>query len=93
LPNDWSTFHTESLLGASLPGQKQFGDAEPLLIGGYKGLKQRAAEIPAPLQRHLTEAGERVVRLYDEWGKPEKAAEWRAKLASELPAENNEPKP
>ena len=56
-------------------------------------MKQREAKIPAPLKRHLTEAGERVVRLYDDWGKPKEAADWRAKLASELPAENNEPKP
>jgi non-specific serine/threonine protein kinase/serine/threonine-protein kinase len=92
-PDIWSRFHNESLLGASLLGQKQFGNAEPLLIGGYKGLKQRAAEIPAPLKRHLTEAGERVVRLYEDWGKPEEAAKWRANLAPEPPAENNEAKP
>jgi hypothetical protein len=29
----------------------------------------------------LTDAAERVVKLYDAWGKPDKAAEWRAKLA------------
>jgi hypothetical protein len=56
-------------------------------------MKEREAKIPAELKRHLTEAGERVVRLYDEWGKPEEAAKWRAKLSRELPAENNEPKP
>jgi tetratricopeptide (TPR) repeat protein len=96
VPNDWSRFHYESLLGASLLAQndpKKFDEAERLLKEGYEGMKEREAKIPAPLKHHLTEAGERVVRLYDEWGKPEKAAEWRAKLARELPAENNEPKP
>jgi serine/threonine protein kinase len=93
VPNHWSRFHSESLLGESLLGQKKFDKAEPLLIAGYEGMKQRAGTIPPPLKRHLTEAGERTVRLYDEWGKPEKAAEWRAKLARGLPAENNEPKP
>jgi non-specific serine/threonine protein kinase/serine/threonine-protein kinase len=91
--NLWPRFHNESLLGASLLGQKQFDKAESLLIKGYKGLKQRAAEIPAPLQRHVSEAGERVVRLYEDWGKPEEAAKWRANLAREPPAENNEPQP
>ena len=43
--------------------------------------------------KRLTEAGGWVVQLYDEWGRPEKAAEWRAKLARELPAESNKPKP
>ena len=91
--NDWYRFHCESLLGESLLGQKKFGDAEPFLITGYKGMKEREAKIPATLKHHLTEAGERLVRLYDEWGKPEGAAKWRAKLARELPAVNNVPKP
>jgi tetratricopeptide (TPR) repeat protein len=90
---DWPRFHSESLLGASLVGQKKFDEAKPLLIGGYEGLKQPKARLPAPLKRHLTEAGERVVRLYDEWGKPKEAAKWREKLARELPAENTDPKP
>ena len=93
MPNYWQRFHIESLLGESLRGRKKFGDAEPHLKEGYEGMWQRADKIPAPLKRHLTEAGERIVRLYDEWGKPEEAAKWRAKLASELPAKNNEPKP
>jgi serine/threonine protein kinase len=92
-PNDWSRFHSESLLGASLLGQKKFDEAKPLLIEGYEGLKQRATKIPAPLKHHLTEAGERVVRLYDDWGKPEEAAKWRAELARKPPAVNNEAKP
>jgi eukaryotic-like serine/threonine-protein kinase len=93
MPNYWQRFHIESLLGESLLGQKKFGDAEPHLKEGYEGMWQRTDKIPAQLKRHLTEAGERIVRLYDEWGKPEEAAKWRAKLARELPAENNEPKP
>jgi hypothetical protein len=28
----------------------------------------------------LQEAGERLVRLYTDWGKPENAAEWAQKL-------------
>jgi hypothetical protein len=56
-------------------------------------MKRHAAKIPAPRKHYLTEAGERVVRLYDDWGKPKEAAKWRARLARELPAENKEPKP
>ena len=58
-----------------------------------KGMKQHAAKIPAPFKHYLTEAGERVVQLYDEWGKPEEAAKWRAELARKPPAENNVAKP
>jgi tetratricopeptide (TPR) repeat protein len=81
-PNDWSRFHSESLLGESLLGQKKYAEAEPNLIKGYEGMKQREAKIPAPLKHHLTEAGERVVRLYEAWGKPDKAAEWRHNLTA-----------
>jgi tetratricopeptide (TPR) repeat protein len=97
--NDWGRFEGESRLGASLLGQKQFDKAAPLLTRGYDGMKTYDAKYPArPWEvawrlKHLTEAGERVVRLYAEWGKPEKAAEWRAKLAPKPPAESNKPKP
>jgi hypothetical protein len=93
MPDNWSRFRGESLLGASLLGQKKYADAEPLLIGAYEGLKRPEAKIRPMLKRCLTEAGERVVRLYDEWGNDKEAAEWRAKLARELPTENKESKP
>ena len=93
MPDHWQRFHRESLLGASLLGQKKFDEAELPMIEGYKGMKEREAKIPAPLKRHLTEAGERVVRLYEEWGKPAEAAKWRAELAGKPPAENNKTKP
>jgi hypothetical protein len=47
---------------------------------------QRKATIPAPNRSNLTQAGEWIVQLYREWGKPEEAAEWRAKLDGEKAA-------
>jgi tetratricopeptide (TPR) repeat protein len=93
MPDNWSRFRSASLLGASLLGQKRYADAEPLLIGAYEGLERPEAKVRPMLKRFLTEAGERVVRLYDEWDKPEKAADWRAKLAREFPTEKNKPRP
>src|SRR5207248_1672140 len=63
LPDDWSTFNTRSLLGASLLGQKKYAEAEPLLLSGYEGMTARAATIPPMGQHNLPEAGERIVRL------------------------------
>jgi eukaryotic-like serine/threonine-protein kinase len=88
-PDDWSTFNTRSTLGGSLLGQKKFDEAEPLILSGYEGMKVREAKIPPPGKPRLTGAAERVVQLYEDWGKKDKAAEWRTKLAK--PA--NEPKP
>ena len=45
-PDDWTTFNTQSLLGGALLGQKKYADAEPLLLKGYEGMKQREKTIP-----------------------------------------------
>ena len=74
----WQWFDAQSLYGGSLLGQGKYAEAESLILSGVEGLKARAARIPAPSKVLLTEAGERVVQLYTAWGKPEKAAEWRA---------------
>ena len=79
-PDAWTTFFTKSLLGGSLLGQKKYADAEPLLLAGYEGMKQREKKIPIQGKFCLTEAVERLVQLYDAWGQKEKADEWRMKL-------------
>ena len=80
-PDEWTTFNTRSLLGGSLLGQKKYAEAEPLILSGYEGMKAREAKIPPPGKPRLTEAAERVVKLYEAWGKKDDAAKWRAKLA------------
>ncbi len=85
-PDDWSAFNTRSQLGGTLVGQKKFAEAEPFILAGYEGMKAREARIPATSKRRLTEAALRVVELYEDWGKKDKAAEWRSKLAK-FPAE------
>jgi serine/threonine protein kinase len=91
LPDDWSRFDVESQLGGSLLGQAKYAEAEPLLLAGYEGLKAREAQIPAPSKSRLIEAGARVIRLYEDWGKAEKATEWRAKLTT--PSAETKPGP
>ena len=62
-----------------MAGQKRFDEAEPLLLEGYTGLE---SSLPADRRAEkLPLAIERLIRLYDAWGKPDKADEWRAKLA------------
>src|SRR5262249_48087241 len=80
-PEEWSRFDTVSRLGASLLAQKKYSEAEPLLLSGYAGLKAREASIPLPSRDRLAEAGDRLVQLYEAWDKPERAREWRQKLA------------
>jgi hypothetical protein len=46
-------------------------------------LKAREAKLPPLAKPVLADAGKRVVQLYERWGKPEKAAEWREQLGSD----------
>jgi hypothetical protein len=78
-PDDWQRFRAESLLGASLSGQKRYAEAEPLLLEGYQGMLTRKGRMPVPGWYHLDRAREWIVELYRAWGKPMKAAEWRQK--------------
>jgi eukaryotic-like serine/threonine-protein kinase len=78
-PDDWQRFRAESLLGASLAGEKKYAEAEAPLLEGYQGLLARKDRIAVPDQYHLQLAHQWVVQLYQEWGKPDKAAEWRKK--------------
>jgi eukaryotic-like serine/threonine-protein kinase len=75
----WQRFRAESLLGASLAGQKKFAEAEPLLLAGYQGMAERKNLMPAFELDHLDRARQWLFQLYKAWGKPEKAAEWRKK--------------
>jgi eukaryotic-like serine/threonine-protein kinase len=82
-PAQWTTFYAESLHGAALLGQKKFAEAEPLLLEGYAGMKQRESESPTGAKARLIETLQRLVQLYDGWGKKEKADEWRKKLEAQ----------
>ena len=68
------------LLGESVLGQKRYAEAEPLILSAYKGMITPEAKLPGPAKARLNKAAERVVRLYEAWDKPEKAAEWRTLL-------------
>jgi hypothetical protein len=80
LPDDWVLFDTKSMLGGALAGQKKFQEAEPLLVEGYSGMKEREAKIPPAAKTRLSEAIRRLIDLYTAWEKPEEVAKWQAKL-------------
>ncbi|MGP0068029.1 MAG: tetratricopeptide repeat protein [Isosphaeraceae bacterium] len=88
MADDWRAFVARSELGGSLLGVGRFAEAEPLIVGGYEGLEERRSRIPAPLKSRLPEAAERVVRLYESWGKGDRAAAWKIRLEMpDLPAD------
>jgi hypothetical protein len=79
-PDDWRTFNTKSMLGGVLLGQKKLAEAEPLLLDGYRGMKEREAAIPPQGKVHIPEALERLVQLYEAKGNQPEATAWRSKL-------------
>ncbi len=81
IPDLWWTFNSRSLLGGSLLGQKKYAEAEPLLLSGYEGMKQREDRIPAYGKFQLKKALQRLVQLYEATDRPDQAAQWKQKLA------------
>ncbi len=73
----WQVSNTQSFIGECLQLQGRFEEAEELLLAAYPAL---AAQL-GPDHRRTQRALQRVVDLYDAWGKPEEAAEYRARLA------------
>ncbi|TET54680.1 MAG: tetratricopeptide repeat protein [Anaerolineales bacterium] len=62
-----------------------FAEAEPLLLESLEIFKANHGE-----QHGMTRATiQALITLYEQWGKPEQAAEWRAKLPTTQPT--NEP--
>ena len=76
-PTSESTFNTMSLLSGALAGQKQHAAAEPLLLQGFEGMKQRAGKIPRNAKPRLGEAADRLVAFYEARGNAAEAAKWR----------------
>jgi hypothetical protein len=81
------------MLGGALLGQKKYAEAEPLLLAGYSGMKQREARIPAVGKTNLKEALQCLMQLYEATDRPEQAAEWKQKLEEFDPAAARKPAP
>jgi WD40 repeat protein/serine/threonine protein kinase len=84
-PDAWMTFNTRSLLGGALLGQKKYADAEPLLLKGYEGMKQREKAIPPQAATRIPEALDRLIELYTATDKPDEAKKWRDERAKYPP--------
>ncbi len=84
-PDAWTTFLTQSYLGWALLGQEKYDAAEPFLLQSYEGMKKREDAIPATAKAQLTRALNRIIQLYDAWGKPAEAEKWRKELPPAKP--------
>jgi tetratricopeptide (TPR) repeat protein len=68
---------TMSRLGGAVAGQGKLAEAEPMLLEGYAMMRENRRATASDKR----EAIERIVQLYESWGKAAQAAEWRERLA------------
>jgi tetratricopeptide (TPR) repeat protein len=74
--DDWSVGATKSLLGAALVALARYDEAETMLLDAHRDLGA------VPHSRDAVANITRLVALYDAWGRPDKAAEYRPLLSS-----------
>ena len=91
-PDDWRRFQTMSQLGPRRPDRRSMQRPSRCYSGVMRVSRTREAKIPAPRKKDLAAAAARIVPFYEAWGKPEKAAEWRTKIASPA-TEEDKPMP
>src|SRR5262249_36094716 len=79
-PDQPDTLAAQVNLGDSYCQAGRFADAEPLLVQAYDGMRERAAKALLEEPGCLITTLERLMHLYEAWGKPDKAAKWRKEL-------------
>jgi len=62
-------------LGLLYASQNQYEQAEPLLLKAYEGREKRLSAGHTAALDSL----DRLIKLYEAWGKTEQAEQWRAK--------------
>lgn len=77
-------------LGAALSRLRRFAEAESLLLTATDGMIARADEAGP---KRIAQARAHLIALYDAWGKPERAAEWRRRAAEADSAQAQEASP
>lgn len=80
LPESTTLYGTMMQLGECLLRQNRMPEAEAMLLGSYAGIKQQPAHSAAAQHSRMTKAMEKLVLLYDTWGKKAEAAKWRDEL-------------
>jgi eukaryotic-like serine/threonine-protein kinase len=89
MPDDWRVFNVRSVLGACFLAQKNYAQAEPLLMSGYEGMKKWATNsqtIPVIYAHEVPviyahDALRRLVELYIDTGRSNQVSRWDQEAA------------
>jgi hypothetical protein len=77
--DSWQRYYAQSLLAASLAMRQEYAEAEPLIVAGYEGMIRLRPSISAESLPKLDEVKRSIVRLYQDWGKPDRASAWETR--------------
>ena len=61
--------------------QKKYAEAEPWLLSGYNGIKERETKIPTIEKKPVKDALRFLVQFYKATGKPQESAKLKRELA------------
>jgi hypothetical protein len=92
-PDDFLAFAARSMLGEILAGQMRYAEAQPLLLSGYEGMKQRSGATSTANPAQIGVALQRLTNLYSATGQTNQAAEWRHKFEEFQSAQTNRAEP
>lgn len=74
----WLTYWARALLGLSLAGREEYGEAETELLAAWDGLQRHKGVIPGDAMPCLDETLDGLVEVCERTGRPDEAAAWRA---------------
>ncbi len=77
----WLVGEARNALGACRAAQGRYPEAEQFLLDGYRIVQRKLTD----KSRMTQQCTERIVRLYERWGKTDTLAEWRDRLAKTGP--------
>jgi tetratricopeptide (TPR) repeat protein len=80
-PDSWPLATAQAALGGTLLELKSYEEAEPLLIAGFNGIRDRLPLFPPALRRQrLAETAGHLSRLYDATSRPDESAKWKKQV-------------
>lgn len=65
----------QGVLGACLTRLGRYDEAEPLMLGSYEQLQSQRGDADP----YTRDALNNLIRFYERWGKPDRAAHFRAR--------------
>ena len=71
--NDYRTLRARATLGGSFTARGMYTEAEEILVATYESLLSEHADRDGELRSTATY----LVQLYEAWGRPDRAAEYR----------------